>query len=124
MSLLVKHSLFHFFSFDVNLGPFTWNIIARLEYTTSIFSRYLSIIHTSSHHDLSFISPSYRIVAGGNKKIANYILAFYIVGIGCYRDYCFHNVIASQPVIAEVVNNPIFLFISFGMIGVGQLVSV
>ena len=61
-----------------------------------------------------------RIVAGGSKKIANYILAFYIVGIGFYRDYCFHAAIETQPVLAEIVENPIFLYVSYALIAVGQ----
>ena len=79
-------------------GPLTWNIIARFEYKT----RFLSNLF------------------GGNRLVANYVLAFYILGVGFYRDYAFGVAIASQPKLAEL-SSDFFYYLGAACIGFGQL---
>lgn len=89
----------------IAIGPFTWNIIARLEYKTRFFSNL----------------PFFR----GNRVVANYVLAFYILGIGFYRDYCFTRALSTQPRVTELlleVNNvPLFYYLGALCVAVGQV---
>jgi phosphatidylethanolamine N-methyltransferase len=63
----------------IALGPFTWNIIARVEFRTHFLSRLC-----------------------GSRLTANYVLAFYILAVGFYRDYRFTAAVASQPKLLEL----------------------
>jgi hypothetical protein len=69
----------------VAMGPFTWNIIARLEFHTHFLSKLF-----------------------GSRLVANYVLAFYILGIGFYRDYCFTAAVASQPRVLELESDAVW----------------
>ncbi len=66
----LRDPLLHWAFLTACIGPFTWNIIARLQYY------------------YGFLSGLF----GGNKRVACYALAGYILAVGFYRDYSFHKV--------------------------------
>jgi phosphatidylethanolamine N-methyltransferase len=80
-------------------GPFTWNIIARVEFHTHFLSKIF-----------------------GSRLTANYVLAFYILAIGFYRDYCFTAAIASQPRVAELSSDAVW-YIGAACIAIGQVLK-
>ena len=82
----------------IALGPFTWNIIARLEYRTHFLSR----------------------IFGGNRLVANYVLAFYILAVGFYRDYAFTAAVSSQPKVLELSSVAVYAA-GVGCMLVGQV---
>lgn len=61
------------------VGPFTWNILCRLEFYGGLLSR-----------------------AFGSKKVGCAALALYILAVGWYRDYVVKIAMDSQPKVLEV----------------------
>jgi methylene-fatty-acyl-phospholipid synthase len=70
-------------------NPLTWNIIARLEYTTHLLTK------------LSF----------NNKYVGCYILATYIFLMGLYREHTFVEALVDQPKL-DLLGHPVFVALS------------
>ena len=67
---------------------------------------------------VSFSCP--RQIFGGNRLVANYALAFYILAVGFYRDYAFGLAVTSQPKVLELSTPQVYWF-GVLCIAVGQV---